>query len=427
MTSRIRLAARGSATAAVGGGVKVVFDLNGTSDPPETLSPGVWFTIGGGPSPDVGGALLIRPEGAPETTAWAATDEFTVDAMVGTLPVAVRVTEYRKGLPFFNELVSASYECKGPQDAPTATPKVIVTPTPTPRLASTIDPARDVSGVWRGGINLVPATDQTCQWSGPLALTLQQTNGVVTGSADITLSKAKALQDGAQCDPVDAMRLNLNGTVSSSSIQFKAGEGGSVAFSGSYTSSLMSGTVEWSNPQGPGFRGCFQVSRSGAIADCGNPFVTPTPVATSTATRAPTATPTATRTATPTSALYGITVDSMTCTFNYQEPTGVRQAHFTVTASGTATGPQGASFRVSAQFSSDYALTTSGWTQTTTGGKRDAGQPEKATWTATTEFVTFGNNYKVDTTIETLAYVSFAPPKSGTASSVRKSARCATP
>ena len=114
---------------------------------------------------------------------------------------------------------------------------------------------------------------QECQWSGPLVLTIQQNGNDITGTAEVTFSKTKALRSEAVCEPSEKLTYTLQGSVSSSSVQFTIDQSKFATFTGSFTTDLMSGTVVWGS--GPGFRGCWQVSRAGALADCNNRYVVP--------------------------------------------------------------------------------------------------------------------------------------------------------
>ena len=67
-------------------------------------------------------------------------------------------------------------------------------------------------------------------------------------------------------------RGSLTGAVSSSAVSFTVTATETWQFSGSFTTDLMGGTVIIADPPGSGSRGCFQVSRSGALPNCNNPF-----------------------------------------------------------------------------------------------------------------------------------------------------------
>ncbi len=82
------------------------------------------------------------------------------------------------------------------QSAPTATPL----PTSTPRLETTISPARDLTGTWRGGINMIEFSDDPlCQWSGSITLNLAQNGNDIVGNALVALDTITPLKPTARC------------------------------------------------------------------------------------------------------------------------------------------------------------------------------------------------------------------------------------
>lgn len=181
-----------------------------------------------------------------------------------------------------------------PTPTRTATPTSTPAPTPTRVLTSTLPPARDITGPWRGGINVTGFLDDRayCQWVGELTLNLVLTGNNVNGNASIAWHTAQRLRSTARCELAPALGVPLTGTVSSSRVHLAlAAYGLELTSDGSYTIDLMGGMVT-GGPPDISVRGCFQVTRSGGIADCKNPFqVAPQPTPTPTVRPTPFPTP----------------------------------------------------------------------------------------------------------------------------------------
>lgn len=303
--------------------------------------------------------------------------------------------------PYSPDTLKVALEVAGQKFPSKSTPTPIPTrqptptPSPTPRLESTIEPARNLTGTWRGGLNLVKADDQDCDWSGSLVLNIQQSGSTLTGTGQATFSKGVPLMEGVDC-PTDAspIPLTLTGTVSSSRVQINAGEG--VDLTGSFTADLMSGTLTWS----PDFKGCFQASRAGAgIPDCGNPFVkpTPTPAPTRTPTPTPSPTPTPTPTVVPTPTIAAAAdVTSVSCVVSSKKDVFESANNRTVTyvtwqinAAGTATGAENTRVLIRVTWDT-WTLNSGSWLPNdgvSTGGRgrypgirRQPGQSQTTTW-----------------------------------------------
>jgi hypothetical protein len=134
-----------------------------------------------------------------------------------------------------------------------------------PQSTSTISPARDLTGTWRGGIAATGYYQgkMTCKWSGSMTMNLVQTGSTLGGNVVLTFQSSQAILAGADCS-VGTENYGITGSVSASSVrlQFTGGQGGWYgAATGSFTTDLMSGTFSGSGSDYG--TGCFRVSRTG--------------------------------------------------------------------------------------------------------------------------------------------------------------------
>ncbi|MBI4421445.1 MAG: hypothetical protein HY560_11530 [Gemmatimonadetes bacterium] len=124
-----------------------------------------------------------------------------------------------------------------------------------------------VRGKWSGGITMVDHTDGPyCEWSGTIAIEFQQTGATITGKVNTEFAEARRLRDvNLPCNPYPPRQDDLNGTVSGSRIDFTIR---SATYTGSVTGDLMKGSFTAGALNRGGVRGCFQLTRAGAVARC---------------------------------------------------------------------------------------------------------------------------------------------------------------
>jgi hypothetical protein len=363
--SKIRIAVRGTAKAPTGQGIILTLEIGGADEKFDSVIAEKWIPTprlnAAGPPPwaqGLGAPTIVRGENdVDEETRWAALYETGVEGKLpGGAETQVRVTIIRYGVTPSGgnpRIAQVDFSCKVPDDQrqdgnqnqqggnrPPAPP-------PTPRLDTTITPARDLTGAWRGGVNMIDFSDEPlCQWAGSITLNLVQNGNNIQGNANVNFDAPVALKPTARCGLAPIQINNVVGSVSASAIRL---EGGGAVFTGSFTSDLMSGTFV-AGDRDAGVRGCFQVSRTslGALPNCANPFLpratpTPEPTATPRPTPTPTPTPTPVATATPTPTPTPLPVaptptpaSSLRLTFS--PSSGQPGAQVTVTGSGFTPG-----------------------------------------------------------------------------------------
>lgn len=134
----------------------------------------------------------------------------------------------------------------------------------------------DLTGKWFGGVNSVDfTTSPYCERWGPAVLDLIQTGDSVTGNMTVTFSNARRLRADVNlpCQPFPERTDQIRGAVSGTSVTFRLSSTAvPVEYQGTFTSDLMRGTFVAGAENRGGARGCWQVARTGAIADCANPF-----------------------------------------------------------------------------------------------------------------------------------------------------------
>jgi hypothetical protein len=125
----------------------------------------------------------------------------------------------------------------------------------------------NAAGKWTGGVTMVDFTDAPyCEWSGPMSLEITQTGNTITGNVKSEFRKARRLRDvNLPCNPYPARDDQLNGTISGSRIEFTIR---SATYTGTFTSDLMKGSFSAGALNRGGVRGCFQLTRSGALPEC---------------------------------------------------------------------------------------------------------------------------------------------------------------
>ncbi len=320
--SKIRIAVRGTAEAPTGQGIILLLEIGGTDEKFDSVIAEKWIPTprlnAAGPPPwaqGLGVPTIVRGENdVDEETKWAALYETGVEGKLpGGAETPVRITIIRYGVtpPGGNpRIAQIDFSCKVPDDQRQQDGNQNQqggnrrpAPPPTPRLETTITPARDLTGAWRGGINMIDFSDDPlCQWAGSITLNLAQNGNDIAGNANVIFDAPVALKPTARCGLAPIQINNVRGSVSASSIRL---EGGGAVFTGSFTTDLMSGTFV-AGDRDAGVRGCFQVSRTslGALPNCANPFLpratpTPEPTATPRPTPTPTPSPAPTPTATP--------------------------------------------------------------------------------------------------------------------------------
>ncbi len=91
----------------------------------------------------------------------------------------------------------------------------------------------------------------------------------------VTFSNARRLRADVNlpCQPFPERTDQIRGAVSGTSVTFRLSSTAvPVEYRGTFTSDLMRGTFVAGAENRGGGRGCWQVARTGAIADCANPF-----------------------------------------------------------------------------------------------------------------------------------------------------------
>lgn len=108
------------------------------------------------------------------------------------------------------------------------------------QLASTISPARDLTGTWAGSaIYQDNAVNPNCKYEGGFVFNFQQQGNNIQGTYSLTITKSNQLLDtGLPCSPPGQYpAAAIIGTVSSSRIDFT--DTSNDIFSGTFTTDLM--------------------------------------------------------------------------------------------------------------------------------------------------------------------------------------------
>lgn len=152
-----------------------------------------------------------------------------------------------------------------------ATTAPVATTAP-PRSTSTITPAGQLTGTWRGGIASTGYFDGQvfCKWTGSITIELMQTGNALAGTAKLAWRTGVPQKTYANCQ-LNPEEYGLVGTVSGSAVsfQFTGGQGGWFGTArGSVTTDLMYATFSGSGSDYGA--GCIQVSRAGvgALPSC---------------------------------------------------------------------------------------------------------------------------------------------------------------
>ena len=125
--------------------------------------------------------------------------------------------------------------------------------------ASTLSPARDVTGTWTGPASLKDTGGPECSYQGPTVLNLTQYEGDVEGVLSIDPLSVANQPTSQPCDMPSFIQGPVYGTVSSSSISLRDDYGDT--FTGSFTTDTMTlHGVAASEPTPPGAQ---------CVSDCG--------------------------------------------------------------------------------------------------------------------------------------------------------------